>query len=64
MVSTLKKVGVIYRCSGCMMRQPSPLQPHCPFCGNLLSNWESVMIKEFKENESDIHREDRESHSV
>ena len=64
MISELKKVGTIYRCTGCMFSQPSPPQPNCPFCGNMFSNWESIMIKEFKDHEESIRRENREPHRV
>ena len=62
MVASLKKQGIIYRCSNCMMRQPTPLEPSCPFCGEILSNWESIAIEEFKENEENVRRGDREPH--
>ena len=46
MISSLKKTGQVYRCTNCMFRQPTPLLPNCPYCGNLFSNYEELIIKE------------------
>ena len=58
MISILKKKGDIYRCSGCLMRQPKPLKPNCPFCGDMFSNFESITIEEYKEHEENLRRKD------
>jgi len=63
MVSTLVKRNTHYYCSNCMMRQLQ-LNPNCYFCGNSFSNWESVMIEEFKEDEENVRRTDADSHGM
>ena len=49
MVSKLIKKDYAYICSECRMRQPR-LQDTCWWCGNLFSNFEEVLMKDFKEN--------------
>jgi len=57
MISTLiPRAKHSYRCSNCMMLQPT-IEPNCWYCGNLFSNFESIAIKEFKENESNLRRQ-------
>ena len=46
MISTLRKNGDVFRCSNCMMRQPHPLKSNCPYCGNMFSNYEDIIINE------------------
>lgn len=64
MTSMLKKYGNSYRCSNCMMFQPTPLKPNCPFCGDMFANFESIMIKEYCSNESDLRRENYKQDSM
>ena len=59
MVSTLKERGNSYYCSNCQMRQPQ-IKSNCWWCGNMFSNWESVLFKELieeekRKNESKLH---------
>ena len=56
MTSELKRrANNNYYCSNCMMMQPIPLPMNCVFCGNWFSNYELIMIKNFK----DLEREDQ-----
>ena len=60
MISTLKRYGAMYRCSNCSMTQ-FELKPNCPWCGDQFSNYQSVLIENFKireetNNESDLLR--------
>ena len=63
MVADLIKKNNYYYCSHCRMRQLQP-NPNCYFCGNYFSNWESVLIEEFKEDEKDIRRAETDSCSI
>lgn len=56
MTAMLKKYGNSYRCSNCMMYQPASLKPNCPFCGDIFANFESVILKEYYDNESNLRR--------
>ena len=44
MISKLVKKGESYYCSNCMMRQPT-VKNNCWFCGDLFSNFESVIFE-------------------
>ena len=48
MISTLKTNGNTYYCSNCLMKQ-FQLKPNCPFCGNMFSNYESILTKQIAE---------------
>lgn len=60
MVSTLKRRGDSYYCSRCEMRQ-FQLKPHCIFCGDLFSNFESIMVQRKQEQLSDEAKERKEN---
>lgn len=44
MISTIKQKGSTYYCSNCLMRQ-FELKPNCPFCGNMFSNYENMIVR-------------------
>jgi len=44
----LKKNGIYY-CSNCMMRAQGELEPFCPFCGSEFTNYEDILIQEYKD---------------
>ena len=48
--SLLKRTDGTYYCSNCMMRQMC-LRPTCYFCEYEFSNWASIALKIFKEEE-------------
>lgn len=53
MVAMLKKVANGgYRCTYCHMKQHEPINATCPFCGNIFSNYEEILIKELKAREN------------
>lgn len=52
MISKLVKKGESYYCSNCMMRQPA-VKNNCWFCGNLFSNFESVILELYEIVETD-----------
>ena len=52
MISKLVKKGESYYCSNCMMRQPT-IKNNCWFCGDLFSNFESVILKLYEIVETD-----------
>lgn len=51
MTSKLIKRNDSYFCSECRMKQVYELQPWCIFCGNIFSNYESIVIEQIKEKE-------------
>lgn len=57
MISKLIENNGIYYCSNCHMKQ-SKLSSSCWWCEYIFSNYEEVIIKELKENESNIYRRD------
>lgn len=61
MVSKILKKNNIFYCSNCRMRQ-FQIKTNCPFCGNMFSNYEEILIQQFNEeernkNESNLSRE-------
>lgn len=49
MTSELFKKQDQYFCSNCMMRQPH-IQANCFWCGNMFSNYESMLIQDINDN--------------
>ena len=64
MITMLKKYGSTYRCSNCMMLQPASLKMNCPFCGDMFSNFESIMIQEYKNYEDNLRRKNNNQDSL
>lgn len=62
MVAQILEKNGIYYCSNCRMRVFEPSY-NCKFCGNLWSNYETMLVKQFEKekekNENDIPRGDR-----
>ena len=52
MVSKILNSNNKYYCSNCHMRVFDLTRQNCLFCGNYFSNWESLAIKQFEEQQS------------
>lgn len=65
MISTLKQKNGSYYCTECMMRQFT-LRPQCSFCGAEFSNYQDVVIENYKKeynytiNQSGVKNEEKE----
>lgn len=65
MISTLKQKDGSYYCTECMMRQFT-LRPQCSFCGAEFSNYQDVVIENYKKeynytiNQSGVKNEEKE----
>lgn len=50
-VTTLTKKTNDYYCNHCFMKQPKKLMSECIFCGCFFTNFEEILVKDFKEKE-------------
>lgn len=50
-VTTLIKKADNYYCNNCFMKQPKKINSKCFFCDSVFSNFEEILIKDFKEQE-------------
>jgi len=55
MIAKLIHKNDYYYCSECRMKQK--LQPYCDFCEAIFSNYEELLLENYKESEyDDVHR--------
>ena len=57
MISTIKeKPNGGFYCSECRISLPN-ITENCPFCGSWISNYQEMLVKNFKEKERDTNED-------
>ena len=51
----IEKINNKYLCGNCYITLKN-IEPYCPFCGAIFSNYEHILIYKFKDEQSELRR--------